>query len=190
MTFISLIPVVLITQNFDLNFEQITWDTASYLVASQEVGLGYIPFETSWESKGPLLFYIYYLLNVISFKSYIYFRLVNDFIIVIISFLIIKIIQLKNNNYFISYASGLMFVVLTSKEWYVSEFTEIYCIAILSFAIYLKEKDGLSKLNMIAILLSLNSLINQGSILFILPFYGGFFLIALNKKTIKILKIF
>ena len=170
VTFISLIPVVLITQNFDLNFEQITWDTASYLVASQEVGLGYIPFETSWESKGPLLFYIYYLLNVISFKSYIYFRLVNDFIIVIISFLIIKIIQLKNNNYFISYASGLMFVVLTSKEWYVSEFTEIYCIAILSFAIYLKEKDGFSKLNMIAILLSLNSLINQGSILFILPF--------------------
>ena len=77
LTFISLIPVVLITQNFDLNFEQITWDTASYLVASQEVGLGYIPFETSWESKGPLLFYIYYLLNVISFKSYIYFRLVK-----------------------------------------------------------------------------------------------------------------
>ena len=190
MTFISLIPVVLITQNFDLNFEQITWDTASYLVASQEVGLGYIPFETSWESKGPLLFYIYYLLNVISFKSYIYFRLVNDFIIVIISFLIIKIIQLKNNNYFISYASGLMFVVLTSKEWYVSEFTEIYCIAILSFAIYLKEKDGFSKLNMIAILLSLNSLINQGSILFILPFLWWVFSDSIKQKNYKNIKNF
>ena len=180
----------LITQNFDLNFEQITWDTASYLVASQEVGLGYIPFETSWESKGPLLFYIYYLLNVISFKSYIYFRLVNDFIIVIISFLIIKIIQLKNNNYFISYASGLMFVVLTSKEWYVSEFTEIYCIAILSFAIYLKKKDGLSKLNMIAILLSLNSLINQGSILFILPFLWWVFSDSIKQKNYKNIKNF
>ena len=190
LTFISLIPVVLITQNFDLNFEQITWDTASYLVASQEVGLGYIPFETSWESKGPLLFYIYYLLNVISFKSYIYFRIVNDFIIVIISFLIIKIIQLKNNNYFISYASGLMFVVLTSKEWYVSEFTEIYCIAILSFAIYLKEKDGFSKLNMIAILLSLNSLINQGSILFILPFLWWVLADSIKQKNYKNIKNF
>ena len=190
LTFISLIPVVLITQNFDLNFEQITWDTASYLVASQEVGLGYIPFETSWESKGPLLFYIYYLLNLISFKSYIYFRIVNDLIIVIISFLIIKIIQLKHNNYFISYASGLMFVVLTSKEWYVSEFTEIYCIAVLSFAIYLKEKDGFSKLNIVAILLSLSSLINQGSILFILPFLWWVLSDSIKQKNYKNIKNF
>ncbi len=190
MTFISLIPIVLITQNFDLNFEQITWDTASYLVASQEVGLGYIPFETSWESKGPLLFYIYYLLNVISFKSYIYFRLVNDLIIVIISFLIIKIIQLRNSNYFISYASGLMFVVLTSKEWYVSEFTEIYCIAVLSFAIYLKEKYGYGKLKIVAILLSLNSLINQGSIVFILPFLWWVFSDSIKQKNYKNIKNF
>ena len=82
-----------------------------------------------------------------------------------------------------------MFVVLTSKEWYVSEFTEIYCIAILSFAIYLKEKM-ISKLNMIAILLSLNSSLIKDQYYLYCLFYGGFSLRVLNKKTIKILKIF
>ena len=51
----------LILQNKLLNFETITWDVPSYLVASQEIGLGNLPLETQWESKGPMLLYIYYL---------------------------------------------------------------------------------------------------------------------------------
>ena len=96
------------------------------------------------------------------------------------------------NNIFLSIILllVLMFVVLTSKEWYVSEFTEIYCIAVLSFAIYLKEKDGFSKLNMIAILLSLNSLINQGSILFILPFLWWVFSDSIKQKNYKVIVTF
>ena len=53
-------PITYIMQNHLLQFETITWDVSSYLVASQEIGRGFIPFETQWESKG--LFYFIYII--------------------------------------------------------------------------------------------------------------------------------
>ena len=58
--------VTIITQNQFLNYEMISLDTPSYLVASQKVGMNELPFETQWESKGPLFMYMY---NFISFLS-------------------------------------------------------------------------------------------------------------------------
>ena len=55
-----------ITQNVFLDFETISWDVASYLVASLQIGEGSIPYETQWESKGPLLMYIYYFITKLS----------------------------------------------------------------------------------------------------------------------------
>ena len=185
ITFIILLPIVLITQNFDLNFEQITWDTASYLVASQEIGLGFIPFETSWESKGPLLFYIYYFLNLLTFKSYVFFRIVNDLIILLISLMIFKISFLKTKKFILSFSPALLYTILVSKEWYVSEFSEIYCILILSIAIYYKEKNNFNSVKLIGLLLSLNSLINQGSILFIIPFLIWIFSNDFSQKKYR-----
>ena len=163
--------IVFITQNYFLNFEQLTWDVASYLVASQDVGNGYIPFETSWESKGPLNYYVFHFLNLISFKNYIYFRLINDLVILFISLLIFKIVNKKNSSFIVSFSSGLFFIGLVSKDWYISEFTEIYCILILAICINLKEKNSIKNIILISLLLSINSLINQGSILFIFPFF-------------------
>ena len=71
-------PITYIMQNHLLQFETITWDTSSYLVASQEIGRGFIPFETQWESKGPLLLYLYYFLSNIVDGNYVYFKLIND----------------------------------------------------------------------------------------------------------------
>ena len=65
-TFILLIIlfiVLIIGQNRYLDYEIITWDVASYLVASSEIYSGNIPLETQWESKGPLLMYIYFFLD-------------------------------------------------------------------------------------------------------------------------------
>ena len=63
---------MIITQNLYLNYETITWDTASYLVASLPLQDGYLPYETQWESKGPLLTYIYYFLILLSNKSLVF----------------------------------------------------------------------------------------------------------------------
>lgn len=54
LIFFTYLLSVLITQNVHLNFEVISWDIPSYLVASQEINNGFLPFETQWESKGPL----------------------------------------------------------------------------------------------------------------------------------------
>tara|TARA_E500000331_G_scaffold320083_1_gene333304 strand:+ start:1815 stop:3506 length:1692 start_codon:yes stop_codon:yes gene_type:complete len=179
------LPVVFITQNYDLNFEQITWDVASYLVASQDIGLGYIPFESSWESKGPLNYYVYHFLNLISFKSYIHFRLINDLVILVIGLLIFNIINEKNNSFLVSFTSGLFFIGLVSKNWYVSEFSEIYCIFILALCIKLKEKNSAKYIVTISLLLSVNSLINQGSIIFIIPFFWWIVSKNLQEKNYK-----
>ena len=52
--------LTLITQNYLLHFEIIDWDISSYIVASNEIANGYLPNETQWESKGPILIYMYY----------------------------------------------------------------------------------------------------------------------------------
>ena len=58
----SLLLFLILSQNRYLNIETITWDTSSYLVASNEIDRGFIPLQTQWESKGPLTMYIYYLI--------------------------------------------------------------------------------------------------------------------------------
>ena len=188
LIFLIYLLVDVITQNYYLNFETITWDTASYLVASQDISLGYIPFESSWESKGPLIYYIYYFLKLISLNNYVVFRLINDLLLFVIALIIFSIIYLKNNTYSISLVSGLFFLGLVSKDWYISEFTEIYCILILSICIYLKEKN--SYIYIIPFLLSINSLINQGSILFIFPFFWWIFSRNYKEKFYKDTKYF
>ena len=68
-----LLIFTIITQNKFLNIETISWDVASYLVASQEIESGYIPLETQWESKGPLFMYLYFLINKLSLNNFVYF---------------------------------------------------------------------------------------------------------------------
>ena len=105
----------LILQNKLLNFETITWDVPSYLVASQEIGLGNLPLETQWESKGPMLLYIYYFISELVDKNYIYFRIFNDFILFISIFLIYKIVNKTTNNSSLkSVLSMFIFTLLVS----------------------------------------------------------------------------
>ena len=90
----SLFVITLITQNVYLNYETITWDVASYLVASIEISEGFIPMETQWESKGPLLFYIYNYLFDISNSNYVIFRLLNDVLLYFVSFVLFLIVYI------------------------------------------------------------------------------------------------
>jgi len=166
--------LTIITQNVTLNFETITWDVASYAVASNEISKGYIPFETQWESKGPILFYIYDGLFNLSDNNYIYFRLLNDLILFIISMILFftgKIIE-KKRALAGSLLSSTLFILLMSKDWYVSEFSELYSLLFLSLAYYcyhtsINEK---TKYIFIGIILSIATLINQASVFFLIPF--------------------
>ena len=161
------------TQNSFLNYETITWDVASYLVASIEVGQGNIPMETQWESKGPILFYIYYFLNQIANGNYIYFRLINDVLLFIISLFIFWSVYIDSNkDKAKGFFSSMFFILLTSKVWYVSEFSELYCLFFISLAYLLSTllKNKISVNFLEGLLIGISSLINQGSALFLIPF--------------------
>jgi len=161
------------TQNSFLNYETITWDVASYLVASIEVGQGNIPMETQWESKGPILFYIYYFLNQIANGNYIYFRLINDLLLFIISLFIFWSVYIDSNkDKAKGFFSSMFFILLTSKVWYVSEFSELYCLFFISLAYLLSTllKNKISVNFLEGLLIGISSLINQGSALFLVPF--------------------
>ena len=161
------------TQNSFLNYETITWDVASYLVASIEVGQGNIPMETQWESKGPVLFYLYYFFNLIANGNYIYFRLINDVLLFIISLFIFWSVYIDSNkDKAKGFFSSMFFILLTSKVWYVSEFSELYCLFFISLAYLLSTllKNKISVNFLEGLLIGISSLINQGSALFLIPF--------------------
>jgi hypothetical protein len=165
-------PITYILQNHLLQFETITWDTSSYLLASQEIGRGFIPYETQWESKGPLLLYLYYFLSHIVDGNYVYFKLINDLFIFLTAILIFTGVNKNTKNKFISTISGLSFLIITSHEWFVSEFSEIYCLAILGLVYWIYDQNSLNKNNfwLIGLLFGVITLINQGAVIFTIPY--------------------
>jgi len=42
-----------------LTFEIISWDEATYILAGREILMGFLPYESFYEMKPPLLYYIY-----------------------------------------------------------------------------------------------------------------------------------
>ena len=187
--YLGLLIFTIITQNVYLDYETISWDIPSYLVASLPIGDGYLPYETQWESKGPVLMYIYYFLISISGKSYIIFRLVNDFILFMISIFLFKsVYKISNKNKVTSSMSSVLFLSLFSDPQYVSEYSELYILLFLSIATYLYIRDEFSYRNLflIPLLISVTSLINQVAVLFILPYFIIIYKNnLLNKNTIR-----
>lgn len=180
--YILLFIVTIILQNNYLNFEQITWDVSSYLVASIDLKLGNLPFETQWESKGPLLIYIYRFLSLVVNDNYIYFKIINDFVLLVVALLLFKSLALKTkNNYFLPFISTIIFLLITSHQWFVSEFSEIYCLLALGIVYFLYSKNKINFF-VIGFILSIVTLINQGALILILPYFLNTFFINFKLK--------
>jgi len=182
-----LLTLTILTQNKYLNIETITWDVHSYLVAAQEINYGFIPLETQWESKGPLLLYLYNFFSIASNKNYIVFRLVND-LILFISVLFLYLTVFKSTGDKVkAFLSSLLFILITSYVWFVSEFSEIYCLAILSIIYYLfNTYEHTNKLLLsIGFLFGVSTLINQGTVIFLIPYLIVLFNEYKNNNLIK-----
>ena len=184
---VSSFSLLIILQNFYLNFETITWDVSSYLVASQELENNLLPFSTQWESKGPLNSVIYYLFSYISNKNYLVFKVINDILIFLIGLNLFVYLQKTKKEKFLNYFSLIFLIILFSSKWYVSEFTEFYCLFLISIAqfIYVSDKNFLFKYFLIGFIYSLATLINQGSIII---FAGFIFYLLINKSLRKNIK--
>lgn len=165
----SVLVFTIFTQNEFLNFEIISLDTPSYLVASQNVGSLQLPYQTQWESKGPLFMYLYNLLSFFSGDSFIYFKILNDlivFFIVLVLFLTLKKFSSDINSYPI--LGVLLLSCLFSYIWYHNEHSELYVLIFLSVHFYLLNKVQTPGVIFFSLLLaSLATLINQSTIIFI-----------------------
>tara|TARA_A100001035_G_scaffold280360_1_gene285909 strand:+ start:8998 stop:10701 length:1704 start_codon:yes stop_codon:yes gene_type:complete len=181
-SFLTLLIVTFLTQNVYLNFETIDWDTASYMVASNDINRGNLPNETQWESKGPVLFYLYSFLLSLVDGNLVSFKLLNDFLLVLISFTLFLIIYRKSNrNIGKSLSTSLLFVLLMSQPWALSEYSEIYSLLFIALAYLLLLNDEIDffKYFLIGLFMSFSTLINQGTVLFIIPFL---IISYINKK--------
>ena len=166
--------VTIITQNQFLNYEMISLDTPSYLVASQKVGLNELPFQNQWESKGPLFLYMYNFISFLSNENLVLFKIFNDFILFSLALVLFLTIYKKNGSIQSALIGSLFFVCLVSYVWYHSEFSEIYCLLFISLHFYFIKNNEMNIKNIF-----LASLLLSGYFLF-----KFFYIFSIQKKTI------
>ena len=132
----------LITQSYYfLQFETITWDVPTYLVASQALSDGNLPYVSQWETKGPLLMYIYYFVSYLSNDSYIIFKILNDLVLYFISLILFKTVLLLQEKNSYAFITSLLFLTLFSDPEYTAEFSGIiyFFYLLLHFIFYIKK---------------------------------------------------
>jgi hypothetical protein len=177
-----LFVITLVTQNYYLNFETIEWDIASYLVASSEIGDGFIPNETQWESKGPIFLYLYYFFSSIVDNSHILFKILNDVILFILSVILFCTVHLKTKKVYPSLVASIFLLLLLSQAWAVSGYSELYSLIFISISYLLFETKPNSKkiLFLIGLLIAFSTLVNQGTIIFLAPY-----VLLIFRKNVK-----
>tara|TARA_X000000950_G_C13920628_1_gene663151 strand:+ start:2676 stop:4358 length:1683 start_codon:yes stop_codon:yes gene_type:complete len=182
--------LILITQNYLLNFEIVDWDIPSYMVASNEIKNGYLPNETQWESKGPVLLYMYYFVLDIVSGNFIYFKVANDVILFLISLILLATsFVISKNKLIISSTATFVFILFMSQPWATSGYSELYALVFISFGILLfKFKDFKYKFFLIGFMFAMSTLVNQGTVLFLLPLLIA--IIGIENYKNKLLKIF
>ena len=190
VSFLSLFIFLIISQNYLLKYVTVSWDVPSYLVSTYDVKQGNLPFTSQWESKGPLLVYVYSFLLTLSNNNFVYFKIINDLILYLISIIIFLIIYKKQKSILFGLLTSLFFSSLMSMRWYLVEYSELYCVLFLSISHYLYENkkiDDVKSHFLVGIFISLSSLINQVTVLFLIPVLVLIFYKKLGFKNFKAL---
>ena len=106
------------------SYEVITWDEATYIIAGREVLMGFLPYESLYEMKPPLLYYMYSIPLFFS-QSLEAIRIYGIINIAISSFLIFYILKeyIKKNH---SILAALSFASIMNYYFW---FYNINCIS-------------------------------------------------------------
>ena len=180
--------LTIISQNYLLNLEIIDWDISSYIVASNQISDGFLPNEAQWESKGPVLFYLYFFVLSLISGNYILFKIANDIVLFLIAVIFLKTsLVISNNHYLKSVVATTALVLFMSQQWALSGYSELYALVFLSLSLFFYKKQQFrNKYFVIGFCLSLATLINQGTILFIIPFLLNFLITKVDfGKLVK-----
>jgi len=173
---------LIMNQSYTLGYETIDWDVNVFLVASQEIGRGNLPLESQFTTKPPLLSYLVYFLTASSSQNLVFFKLMNDLLLLIMLYIMYKISFSITQNNVKSLLPPLIFSNLIEQPWATTEYSEYYILLFISISIYFFKYKHINKFNKFFAGLSvgLSSLVNFGSILFIIPLV--FFELFSSKK--------
>ena len=177
--FIFLLLVVL-TQFSTHNYETMNWDINSFINGGQEVLMNKnLPYENSYENKGPILFLIYAVIVFLSNSNLLLLKFLNDLSILGLSILIFKFSKNNTENKIIPILNAFIFILLMSKDWFHPGFSEIYTCIFLIISL-----DSLSKNEIIksGLFFGFATLTNFGSVIFSV----AYFLYFLSLKKINL----
>lgn len=169
-SYLLLLIFTLISQNIYLNIETLEWDIASYLVASQGLQDGVLPNEFQWESKGPIFIYLYYFFSIPVENTLVIFKLINDILLFFVSVVLFQIIISKSKDIVMALLSSLLFLMLMSQVWSQSGYSELYSLLFMSLAYYVitNHRHKPTAYIIVGLLYSLSTLINQGTVIFVI----------------------
>lgn len=184
-----LLLLIILFQNRLLNFEIISIDVPSYLVASQDVSIDNLPFEKQWESKGPVFMYLYKLFIILSNNNLVIFKILNDFILFFISIIIFKTSENISRNKITSLICALLFILITSYEWYVTELSELYCLIFISIHYFIISKYKITGYSVFvsSLMISFSTLVNQSNAIFLIGIIFTIFIYNTKSDNLKLL---
>ena len=160
--------LIFVTQFSTHNYETMNWDINSFINGGQDILLNKtLPYENSYENKGPILFLIYAVIVFFSNSNLLILKILNDLSLLLLSFLIYKFSKNNTKNNLIPILNTFIFILLMSKDWFHPGFSEIYACIFLILSL-----NSLTMNNPIkgGVLFGLATLTNFGSIIFSVAF--------------------
>ena len=181
LIFFTLLVQTILIQFSTHHIETLDWDINSFLVMSQEFSRGNLPYEFQYENKPPILFLVFYIFGIITGNSVLYIKIINDLLIFFLSILLIYIANLGEKFSFWNYLPSFVFIAFISNIWFHPNYSEYISLLFIVFSyIFLKKENLKYSLYISGFLISISTLINFGTIIFLL---GILFISFLNSKN-------
>ena len=175
------------TQFAYLDYETIDWDVNTYLVVSNDVTNGNLPYENEWDDKGPILYFTYSLFIYLSSGDLVLFKVLNNFLfLVIVANLYLSIFLFSHyKSHLKSIFGSLLFIISMAAPWGTVEYSELIGLFYLSISILLLNLQNKKLIYFSGIFFGLATLVNQGIGVFLIPLIYQLFKKENPKKLIS-----
>ena len=159
------------TQFAYLEYETIDWDVNTYLVVSNDIINGNLPYENEWDDKGPFLYLTYSLFNYLSSGSLVLFKALNNFLFLVVVINLYLSIYLFSNykSHSKSIFGSLLFILSMAAPWGTVEYSELIGLFYLSISILFLNLQNKKLVYLSGIFFGIATLVNQGIGVFLIP---------------------